>query len=361
MRDGSGAGGKHTARLARRHLLAAGLAVPLFAARRAAAALPSQPFRDGATLLIAGPVNGRLDRISAHLAGALLPGFPSGTPINRLARGGPDGVAGANEFAARVTPDGLTALLLPGVAVIEWLAGDSRCHFDANRFVPVLGGLTSRVLLGRNGVNLADSATPVRVAAARPVGPDLPALLGIDLLGARAVPVFGLEGVAARAALARGEVDAVLVQGADIAEARLALATLATPLFSFGMIDADGRLAADPTLPDVPHLPALYEQMRGTPPSGAIYAAWRSAAAAAILDFALVLPALTPPPMVALWRAAGHEVIADQGWQQSAGIEATRILAGPETTLCLGTLAARPLALLDLRRWLAERLDWHPG
>ncbi len=361
MGEGAGGRGRPRASFSRRRLLKATMVAPLLAARRAVAALPAQPFGDGATLLVAGPVNGRLDRISAHLAGALLPGLPSGTPIRRVARGGPDGVAGANEFAARVMPDGQTALLLPGVAVIDWLAGDNRCHFEANRFVPVLGGLTSRVLVGRNGIDLGQTATPVRIAASRPVGPDLPALLGVDLLGARAVPVFGLEGVAARAALARGEVDAVLVQGADIAEARLALATLATPLFSFGMIDADGHLGADPALPDVPHLPALYERLRGAPPAGAIYAAWRSAAAAAILDFALVLPALTPPPLVALWRAAGREVMADQGWQQSAGIEATRILAGPETTVCLGTGVTRPPAIIDLRRWLAERLDWHPG
>ncbi len=358
------AGAGQKAGLSRRRLLLTGLAASALGttfAGPAAAALTNQPFRDGATLLVAGPVGGRLDQISAHLAGALLPGLPSGTMINRLARGGPDGVAGANEFAARAAPDGLTALLLPGVAVIDWLAGDSRCHFEANHFVPVLGGLTSRVLLGRSGVDLTTLTRPLRIAAARPVGPDLPALLGIDMLGVRPEPVFGLEGVAARAALARGEVDAVQVQGADIAETRLALANIAVPLFSLGMVGADGRLTADPALPDVPHWPALYEQMRGTPPAGPIYAAWRSASAAAILDFALLLPALTPPAMVSLWRGAAGQLVADPIWQQSAKIEATRILAGPETMICLGNLASTPPALADLRRWLAERLDWRPG
>ncbi len=346
-------------KLSRRDALRLGLAAAL-AAHPALAALPNQPFPDGATLLIAGPAGGRLDRISAHLAGALLPGLPSGTMISRVARGGPDGVAGANEFSARVAADGAAALVLPGIAVINWLAGDSRCHFEANRFVPVLGGLTSRVLLGRNGIDLT-AATPLRVAAARAVGPDLPALLGIDMLGGRAQPVFGLDGVAARGALARGEVDAVLVQGADIAETRLALATLATPLFSFGMIDASGQLAADPALPDVPHWPALYQKMRGAAPAGPIYAAWQSAAAAAILDFALVLPALTPPAMVSLWRAAGGQAIANPGWQQSARLDANRLLPGPETMVCLGGGASKPPVLTDLRHWLAERMDWRPG
>jgi len=353
--------------LARRALLG-GVAAGLLGRPRLAGAaeLPANPFRDGVTLLIAGPAGGRLDRLSGRLAAALGLGLPDGTAIRRIARGGADGVAGANEFAARVAPDGLTALLLPGVTVIDWLAGDSRSHFDAARFVPVMAGLGSRLVITRPGLNLtspggANGGPAPRVAASRPIGPDLPALLGIDLLGAQPVPVFGLAGVAARAALMRGEVDAVLLHGADIAEARLTLGSQGVALFSYGTLDARGHMVADPALPDVPHFPALYARLFGGPPEGPLYAAWRGIAAAAILDFALVLPALTPPAMVALWRQAGNVALAEPAMQRTAEAEAFRPLAGLDATQCLASLGASTAALRDLREWLALRLDWQPG
>lgn len=355
--------------LARRALLGAvpgllgGLAVnSILGARRAGAAeLPASPFQDGATLLVAGPPGGTLDQLSARLAAALAQGLPGHAPIRRVARGGADGVAGTNEFAARVAPDGVTTLLLPGVTVIDWLAGDSRSHFDAARLVPVMAGLGSRLVVARPGLNFAAPGMTLRVAASRPIGPDLPALLGIDLLGAQPVPVFGLTGAEARAALMRGEVDAVLLRGADIAGARFALGSQAQALFSYGTLDANGHMVADPALPEVPYFPALYAKLYGAPPEGPLYTAWRGTAAAAILDFALVLPALTPPAMVALWRQAGNAALADPSIQRTAEVGGFRPLAGLDATQCLASLGASTEALRDLRDWLALRLDWRPS
>ncbi len=97
---------------------------------------PATPFADGATLLVAGPESGATDRWAALLGPALGRGLPPGTQVHTEAVGGPDGVTGANQFEARTTPDGTTALLLPGSAALAWLVGDPRARFDAAHWMP---------------------------------------------------------------------------------------------------------------------------------------------------------------------------------------------------------------------------------
>ena len=95
---------------------------------------------EGAGLIIAGPPQGRLDRWADLLVPALGRAMPSAfarpamPPLMRSAVGGVDGVTGANQFEARISPDGGTALLLPGSAAMAWLVGDPRAQFDAARW-----------------------------------------------------------------------------------------------------------------------------------------------------------------------------------------------------------------------------------
>jgi hypothetical protein len=135
--------------LARRHIL--GLMVGPFVlgrrvSARAAAPAPSNtaavaavPFPEGATILVAGPDGGRLGRWGDAVASALDATLPPGTKVRATCTGGIDGVTGANQFEARVAPDGTTVLLVPGAAALDWLVGDQRAHFDAEHWVPALG------------------------------------------------------------------------------------------------------------------------------------------------------------------------------------------------------------------------------
>ena len=63
--------------------------------------------------------------------------------------GGIDGVTGANQFDARVEPDGATALLVPGTAAMCWLTGEARARFDFSRWIPLWAGMGSAVLVSR--------------------------------------------------------------------------------------------------------------------------------------------------------------------------------------------------------------------
>ena len=319
------------------------------------------PFPEGARLLVAGPDNGALN----HWADAVLPpleqSLPPDSSVRRVVVGGPDGVTGANQFEARGAPDGFTVLLVPGQAVLAWMVGDPRAQFDVGHWVPVMAGVTPGLVAGRQAALTPNGR--IRVAAAGPASLDLPALLGCDLLGARPEPVSGLTDPAAvRDAFAQGAVDAVFLRGHGVLEQFAALASAgAQKLFSLGVPDVAGQTVRDPALPDVPHLAELYETRTGSRPAGPLYNAWSAAAAAARLEFALVLPQLTPAAMVSLWRRAGTEATSATAVQTVGASLGVRPLGGPAATASTAATAAHSTALLELRRWLASRFNWHPA
>jgi hypothetical protein len=357
----------------RRHLLGMLTTLPVLArvekvlaapARSAGTAAPvaQLPFADGARLLVAGPQHGALNGWADAVLPALEQSLPPDTSIHRAVVGGADGVTGANQFEARGVPDGLTVLMVPGQAILAWMVGDPRAQFDVAHWVPVMAGAAPGLVAGRRAVPAQDGH--MRVACAGGVaGPDLPALLGLELLGARPEPVFGLtEPAAVQSAFAQGAVDAVFLHGHSVPEQFAALSSAgAEKLFTLGAFDNAGQMVRDPALPDVPNLAELYEMRSGSKPAGPLYSAWSAAAAATQLEFALVLPQLTAAAMVSLWRRAGTEATAANSVQTVGAVLGVRPLAGPSATAITAAAAADSTALLDLRRWLASRFNWHPA
>jgi hypothetical protein len=348
----------------RRHLLAMLTTLP--AAMRAGslfAAVPAlpqtTPFAE-ARLFVAGPSDGTLNHWADALLPALEQSLPADTAIKRVEIGSADGVTGANQFEARGAPDGQTVLLVPGRASLAWMVGDPRAQYDVGHWVPVMAGASPAIVVGRPTV-LAPNGR-ARVAAAGPATYDLAALLGVHLLGAKMEPVFGLlEPDAAQSAFAQGAADAVLLRGQRVPEQVAALAALgAQPLFTLGALDDDGHFVRDPVFPGTPHFVELFAMRTGGRPAGPLFEAWRATAAAAQLDFGLVLPQLTPASMVALWRRAGTDAAGTLGVQATAANVGVRPLAGLVATASTTALAASAPALVELRRWLASRFDWRP-
>ena len=182
-------------RLPRRRILAGATllaAAALGRPGRAAAAAMVSAFPEGAELLVGGPASGRTAEWGRLLAPLLEQGLPLTAPLRQDPVGGADGVTAANQFEARTTPDGATALLLPGSAALLWLVGDPRAKFDVAHWVPGLAGIGSGVIASRLPLGRLAAGTPVRFAASTPNGPELPGLLAIELLGLRLVPVFGI-------------------------------------------------------------------------------------------------------------------------------------------------------------------------
>ena len=360
--------------LQRRHLLGALASLPVLGRAGGASAVPPLPATPAqpavpprpatppdATVLLAGPQGGPMDQWAHLLQPALAQSLAPGTAFRDSHVGGADGVTAANQFETRGTPDGLTLLMVPGATALAWLVGDPRAKFDVSRWMSVMAAITPAVLVGRPGT--LTPGRPVRIAAATLGGPDLPAILGVELLGARAEPVSGLgEEGAIRAAFARNAFDAVLLRGHKVPEQFRAMTAIgAQPLFSLGVLDELGRPIRATEFPDVPLLGELYQTLRGNRLTGPLYSAWTAAAVASQLEFGLMLPALTPAPMVALWRRAGQEASAALDIQALAASLAVRPLSGPAATACGDLLSPRAPALLALRGWLAERFNWRPA
>jgi hypothetical protein len=332
------------------------MAAPLLVSRTAAP--PAEPFPKQVTILVPGPEDGRMDGWAGRLGSAVCRAFPPGTACRRAAIGGADGVTAANRFQARGVPDGATVLLVPGEATLAWLTGDSRARFDAADWTAVMTGMTSGVLASRVPAAALRPGARLRVAVAAPTGPDLAALLALDLIGIDPLAVVDTNGPEAVAwALRRGMVDAVLLVGPD-GPANLARlkAAGAEPLFTLGWPAGQG-VQRDPMLPAVPTAPELAARLRGAVLAGPLAAAWRAAAAAAQMDFALVLPAMTPAALIASWRLAGDSARHDLDGQ----IAGVRLLSGTAACEAMTALAPGPAAVLELRRWLATRFNWSPS
>ena len=344
-----------------RHGAAHAAASPAPTAAAPSATVPAVPFPEGATILVAGPDGGHLGRWGDTVASALDATLPPGTRVHTTCTGGIDGVTGANQFEARVPPDGATVLLAPGAAALDWLVGDPRAHFDAEHWVPVMAGVTPAIVMARPEVRLGPDR-PIRVAASGPVGPQLPVLLGLDLRGAPVVPVLDLvEQDAARAAFAAGKTDVVLAWGQNVPQQVEALREAGgQTLFGLGALDANGVGGRDLAFPDVPTLVELHVALHGTKPSGTRFDAWRAAAATTRLEFGLVLPRLTPAAMVAFWRRAASHAAEQPEVQTLATAVAVRPLDGVAAATAMTGVAADSATLLELRGWLATRFNWRP-
>ncbi len=328
----------------------------------AAADGPSGPLAQGATVLIAGPQDGPLDRVAAAILPPLTRALPRGSKVDRTNSGGIDGVTGANRFEARAAPDGLSVLMVPGASALAWLVGERRAQFDVGHWVPLLAGATPCIIAGRVPVQSLVPGARLRIAAASIAGPDVAALLGLSLLGIEASVLFGLRGRQAREALEQGGVDLVFVHGTRTSAQLADLGRFgATPLFSFGTPGPDGQPARDPAAPGLPNLVELHQRLHGAAPSGPLYQAWCSAAEACSLAFLMALPQMTPAALIALWREAG--AVAVRSPEAAALVELADLhpLAAPAAITRVGDLAAPPEAALALRQWLAGRFDWHPS
>ncbi|MBV8915075.1 MAG: hypothetical protein JOZ05_18795, partial [Acetobacteraceae bacterium] len=192
--------------IARRRALA-GLSACLAAGRAWSTPAGSPP----ASLMVAGPAAGRMDRWGEAIAPALGRALQQPGPLPRENVGGSDGVTGANQFEARAAPDGSLALLVPGSAALAWLAGDTRVKFDAARWTPVWAGTRSAALASRVALRPGRS---VRIGVRGTMGPELAALLALDLMkvSVRLVPLDP----AGPNPMDRPDLEAVVVQGPDL-------------------------------------------------------------------------------------------------------------------------------------------------
>ncbi len=316
------------------------------------------------SLLVGGPEGQQTSRWADACALAMQVGFPGAPAILPQAVGGLDGVTAANQLDALVVPDGKTAAVLPGAALIAWLTGDSRVHFDPTRWVPVLAGCNSGVLVVRLPAGSAPelktllAMAPVRLAADQPQSNDLAMLLAMARLNVPAAPVFGLRGRGAKLrAFVAGEVDAVFLSGEGVPEDVAPLvAAGGVPVFCLGGMGPDGAVGPDPLFPGLPDVIAF-----GGHAPAFLDSAYRAAAAAARVDFIMVMPRLTDPGAVAQWRQAGVTGIGAPAMAAAARASSISLTGAP---VAAASLAALDLVAADqtgLQAYLVKSFGWQPG
>jgi hypothetical protein len=358
--------------LTRRSWLGAAATLPLavggagrsLAASAQTLAVPgAASFPPDVKLTVAGPLGGVTDTWASDILAALAHALPPASVPRSIASGAADGVTGANQFEARAAPDGANLLIVPGATALAWLAGDTRAQFDVGHWVPVIAGTCPGVMALRGGRAALAQGGKIRIASSTSCGPELAALLGVELLGAQAVPVTGLmDDAAVIAALTKGSVDGVLLRGRRVADRLAAISTLGVlPVFGLGLLNDAGTVARDPHFPDLPEFSELLASVRPEASAGPLADGWRAIAATARLEFAVVLPQLTPAAMVAKWRRAGVEAAATATLATAANEQRIRIVGGASAAAEIAAMEADPGTLMELRRWLGTRLDWHPS
>ncbi len=315
------------------------------------------------TLLVAGPQGAATSRWGDACALALADCFPGLPAVQTQADGGLDGVSGANRLDALVVGDGRTAAILPGLALIAWLTGDDRVHFDPTRWVPVMAGVGSGVLVARLNGNTPSlgalrAMAPLRLAAAAPQSNDLAALLALQRMGVKSAPVFGLYDTAAKTdAFISGAADAVFLCGEGVPEDIAPLAANGgVPVFCLGQTDPDGTVLPDPLFPGLPDAVG-FSGVATSPLDGA----YRAAAAAARLDFLMVLPKLTDPGAVAQWRSAAAQAIKVPALAAAARASSIGLQPAPEAAAQLRMLALGGEVQAGLQAFLSNRFGWQPG
>lgn len=316
------------------------------------------------TLLVGGPNEGQTSRWGNVFALAIATAFPGLPNIITTPVGGLDGVTGANRVDTLMVPDGCSAAILPGMTLMAYLMGDERVHYDPTRWIPVIAGYNSGVLMLRAPagsqptLSSLQKMAPLRIGAAQPQSNDLAALLALARLGVQTAPVFGLHTSAEKTrAFMAGTVDAVFICGEGVPEdITPLLASGAVPAFCLGLPGPTGAIGADPHFPTLPLPTAL-----GPAVSPLLNTAYEAAATAARLDFLLVLPHLTTPNAVAQWRSAAVAAMRSPTIKATSLASAVALKPADVLSCSLTSLTNIQAEQPQLTDFLSKTYGWQPS
>lgn len=277
-------------------------------------------------------------------------------------------VTGANQFYKRASHDGLSILGTSASTQYPAILGDPRVRYDYADWTAVLASPTGGVVYidPRYGVTgPADieklRAEEIRFASQGATALEMPVLLAMKMMGLNIKPVFGMESRGAgRLAFERGEagIDFQTASAYLTSVAPLVNSGKAVPLFSMGIVDADGNVARDPSFPDLPTFVEFFEQATGAAPEGASFEAWKALMIAGYsLQKMIVLPKDAPPEMIAAYADAARKIVDAPDFRERAGDEIGVYpqLVGAEADAALKNALTVDPAIRDfLTNWLSE-------
>lgn len=220
-------------------------------------------------------------RFNAPFLSKYLPGNPTVVVVNEPGGGS---TKGANLFAARAKPNGLTILGTSASTQFPYLLSDPRVRYDYADWSIVLAAPTGGVVYASPSTGVTKTDEVAKLAGQQLVyasqgatSLDLVPLLGFKAMGLDVQHVFGFKGRGdGRLSFERGETNIDFqTTSAYVKNVRpLVDSGSAVPLFSLGVLDDDGTLLRDPNFPDLPHYGEAYEMLTGNAPSGSAFDAY---------------------------------------------------------------------------------------
>jgi len=266
-------------------------------------------------------------RFYAPYLSKYLPGQPT-VVVKNIPGGG--STKGANEFASRARPDGLTILGTSASTQFPYLLGDPRVRYQYKDWKVVLASPTGGVVYVSADLGVKSAADIAALHKAKLIygsegatSLSLVPMLAFRQLDLGVQYVFGMKGRGdARLAFERGEsnIDYQTSPAYLASVMPLVQSGRAVPLWSWGVLDDDGRLARDPTFPDLPHIGEVVEKAYGKKPSGL---EWDTLMAFIGAGFAaqkfVVLPKGTPQDIVDTYTAAFRKAQDDPEFKANKG------------------------------------------
>lgn len=274
-----------------------------------------------------GGGSGVMAEYNAPFLSKYLPGNPT---VVLVYEPGGGSTRGANLFAARAKPDGLTLLVTSGSTQFPYLLNDPRVRYEYNDWHIFLAGPTGGVAYTTPKLGLTGPQDIAKLkgkqliyASQGATSLDLVPLLGFRLLGLDVKHVFGFKGRAdGRLAFERGETNIDYQTSSAYIKNVTPLVQngSAVPLFSWGVLDEAGNLVRDPNFPDLPHIGEAYEMVHGRKPSGPEWDAFFAFLVAGFPAQKMAfLPKGTSPEIVEAYRAAVRKMLADPDYNANKG------------------------------------------
>lgn len=269
------------------------------------------PFKEGGG-------SDKWSRFYAPLLSEALPGKPTVVVKNVPGAGS---TKGANEFAQRAKPDGLTIFGSSGSTQFPYLLDDPRVKYEYTDWNVVLATPTGGVAYVSPDLGVKSAAdigklkgVAMLYGSQGATSLDLVPLLAFELLGLNVEPIFGMKGRGGgRLAFERGETNIDYQTSSSYLSKVTPLVKegKAVPLMSWGALDANGNVVRDPTFPDLPSFKEVYRQVHGKAPSGPAWEAWKAFFTAGFPAQKMVfLPKGTSREIVDAYSAAFNAVIA---------------------------------------------------
>lgn len=219
----------------------------------------------------------------APLLSEALPGKP--TVVVKY-RPGAGSTKGANWFQKKKNGDGTIIFGSSGSTQFPYLLNDPRVRYEYKDWKAVMATGTGGVAylppdLGKKFDGSANKLKDVKFifASQGATRLDLVPLLAFKMLGLSVEPVFGVKSRGnGRLMFLRGEANIDYQTSAAYLKSVVPIVKngKASPMMTWGSLDASGKIVRDPTFPNMPTFKEVCEKTDGCKTSGAAWDAWKA-------------------------------------------------------------------------------------